>query len=98
MRPNTRRFRAAAVLVAAAAAVGIAVPAQSASAAIPVYNYQLTRLVSGGTKLCLTSTGKGAAVVLQKCANTSAQRWFQLSYGNAVVLTNVASVSKTSRS
>jgi len=98
MTKRTRRVRFAALVVAAMAAVGVVVPAQSASASVRTYYYQLTRLSSTGTKLCLTSTGKGAAVITTTCANTKAQQWFQLAYGNVIVLTNVASVSKTSKS
>jgi hypothetical protein len=87
-----------AIAVVAAAAVGVVLPAQSASAAVTTHYYELTHLSSSGTKLCLTSTGAAAAVVMKTCAKSKSQQWFQLSYGNAIVLTNVASVSKTSRS
>ncbi|WIB76266.1 ricin-type beta-trefoil lectin domain protein [Curtobacterium sp. MCPF17_002] len=98
MEKSTKRIRLAGLVIAAAAAIGVVVPAQAASAAVTTHYYELTHLSSSGTKLCLTSTGKGAAVVMKTCAKTKAQQWFQLSYGNAVVLTNVASVSKTSKS
>lgn len=98
MEKKTTRVRLAALTIAAAAALSALVPGQAASAAVTTHYYELTHLSSSGTKLCLTSTGKGASVVMKTCAKTTAQQWFQLSYGNVVVLTNVASVSKTSRS
>lgn len=98
MKKTSMRVRVGALGIAAAAALGIVLPAQSASAAVTTHYYELTHLSSSGTKLCLTSTGNGAAVVMKTCAKSKSQQWFQLSYGNAVVLTNVASVSKTSRS